>query len=181
LKAGGVPRRYARALAEVAAGSGELERVQQDLAAVTSVLAAQRDLARLLRNPSVPREAAAQALDRVAQTMGLAALTRRFLGIVVRAGRLEALEAILRVYATLADERRGRLQAEVTTAAELPAAQLAQLRERLSAVRGRHVYLEVRRDPALLGGMVTRIGSEVYDGSLRTQLARLREALVAGG
>jgi F-type H+-transporting ATPase subunit delta len=178
LNAGGVARRYARALADVAAGSGELERIQRDLTAVTSALAGQADLRRLLRNPSVPRDAAARALDRVAEGMGLAALTRRFLGLVVRAGRLEALEAILKVYAGLADERRGRLRAEVITAAELPADQLARLRDRLSALKGRQVYLEIRRDPALLGGIVTRIGSEVYDGSLRTRLARLREALI---
>ncbi|MFB3820393.1 MAG: ATP synthase F1 subunit delta [Candidatus Methylomirabilales bacterium] len=175
---GAVARRYARALADVAAGSGELEGVQRELGAFADVLRERRELAQFLRSPSVPKPAAAETVERVAEAMGLSPLARRFLRLVLQAGRLPSLEDILQVYGALADERLGRLRAEVTTAAPLPEAQLAGLRERLGQITGKQVYLTVRQDPAILGGVVTRIGSQVYDGSLRAQLARLHEKLL---
>lgn len=177
---GAAARRYARALADVAAGSGELERVQRDLGAFADLLRERRELAQFLRSPSVPKPAAAETVERVAETMDLSPLARRFLRVVLQAGRLPALDDILRAYGTLADERLGRLRAEVTTAVPLPEAQLAGLRERLGQITGKQVYLTVRQDPAIVGGLVTRIGSQVYDGSLKAQLARLRETLVQG-
>jgi F-type H+-transporting ATPase subunit delta len=178
LTGGAVARRYARALADVAAASGELERVQRDLGAFAELLRERQELAQFLRSPGVPQAAAAETVERLAQAMDLAPLAGRFLRLVLQAGRLSALEDILRAYGALADERLGRLRAEVTTAAPLPEAQLAGLRERLGQITGKQVYLTVRQDPALLGGVVTRIGSQVYDGSLRAQLARLREQLL---
>jgi F-type H+-transporting ATPase subunit delta len=178
LTAGTVARRYARALADVAAAGGELERVQGELEGFDRLLADRREVGQFLRNPGVPRPAAIQAADRIAEAMGAGALTRRFLRLLLQAGRLEALRPILDAYAALADQRLGRLRAEVVTAVALPEAQLAQLRERLGQVTGRQVYLTVRQDPSLLGGLVTRIGSQVYDGSLKTQLARMRHALL---
>jgi len=176
-----VARRYARALAEVAAEGGELERVQADLDAFAGLLGERRDLAQLFASPNVPKAAAAATADRVAEAMALAPLARRFLRLVALAGRLPVLPDILRAFAGMVDERLGRLRAEVTSAAPLPEAQLAGLRARLAEITGKQVCLTVRQDPLILGGLVTRIGSQVYDGSLRAQLARLREMLVQSG
>ena len=93
---------------------------------------------------------------------------------------MSALDGILRAYEGLVDERLNRVRAQVTAAAALDPATEQQLRQRLQERLGREVVLEVQQDPALLGGIVTRVGSVVYDGSLRMQLARLRQELVQG-
>jgi len=105
-------------------------------------------------------------------------LTVTFLQVLVETGRLAGLEAILRAFELLADERLGREKAVVTSAAPLPADAQEGLRRRLSDLTGKDVYLELRQDPALLGGVVTQMGSRVYDGSLKMQLARLRDEMV---
>ncbi|RPI08092.1 MAG: F0F1 ATP synthase subunit delta, partial [Zetaproteobacteria bacterium] len=93
------------------------------------------------------------------------------------AGRVAGLEGILRAYELLLDDRLGRVKALVTTAAPLEAEAQTELRRRLGEVTGKDVYLELRQDPTLLGGVVTQVGSRVYDGSLKTQLARLRDEM----
>jgi F-type H+-transporting ATPase subunit delta len=100
--------------------------------------------------------------------------------MLLTAGRLGALEGMVRAYEALVDERLGRVKAEVTAAAPLDGEQQERLRRRLEQVAGKRVYLEVHEDPAILGGITARIGSQVYDGSLHAQLARLREQLVRG-
>lgn len=175
-----VARRYARALADVAASPDALERVQRELTAFAGLLRDRPDLRRFLTSPGIPRPAATEAVGRIGETMELAPLTRRFLRVVLQAGRVGLLESILQAYAAVVDERLGRVRAEVTTAVPLPDDQLARLRGRLEAVTGKQVYLQVRQDPALLAGVVTRIGSQVFDGSLRAQLGRLRAQLLHG-
>ena len=92
----------------------------------------------------------------------------------------EALEQVLRAYETMVDERLGRVRAVVTSAVPLEGEAQEGLRQRLAEMTGKRVYLEVRQDAGLLGGLVTQIGSQVYDGSLRTQLAKLQQELVRG-
>jgi F-type H+-transporting ATPase subunit delta len=107
-------------------------------------------------------------------------LTRTFLRVLLEAGRLGELENVLRAYEGLVDERLGRVKAVITSAVPMEAETQERLRQRLQAQLGKQVYLEARQDPGLLGGVVTRIGSVVYDGSLKAQLLRLREELVRG-
>ncbi|MEK6718343.1 MAG: ATP synthase F1 subunit delta, partial [candidate division NC10 bacterium] len=112
--------------------------------------------------------------------ISLRPLTVTFLRVLLSADRLGAIESIVRAYEALVDERLGRVKAEVTTAVSLDGEQQERLRQRLEQVAGKQVYLEVQQDPKILGGLVAQIGSQVYDGSLKTQLARLREQLVRG-
>ena len=173
-----VAKRYAKALVEVAAASNALDEVRQDLRALADLLRDHRDLRQFVSNPSVSRHDAGEVIKDVAAAMQVRPLTATFLQIVLEAGRLAGLETIRRAYELLADERVGRVKAVVTSAAPLAADAQEQLRRRLADVTGKDVYLELRQDPTLLGGVVTQIGSRVYDGSLRTQLARLREDMV---
>jgi len=175
---GSVAKRYAKALVEVAAASHELEEVRQDLRAFADLLREHRDLRQFVSNPSVSRRDAGDVFKDVAAAMKVKTLTATFLQILLEGGRLTGLEAILRAYELLVDERLGRVKAVVTSAAPLEADAQERLRRRLGDVTGKGVYLELRRDPALLGGVVTQIGSRVYDGSLKTQLARLRDEMV---
>ncbi len=170
-------RRYARALADVAASSKELEPVRDDLRAFARVLASQRELRTLIMNPSVARKDAGLAVADISAAMGLRPLAGRFLDLLLDAGRLAQLDAILRAYEEQVDLRLGRVKAAVTLAAPLPEAEQAELTRRLSDITGKQVYLDARTDPALLGGFVAQIGSQVYDGSLRTQLRRMHDEL----
>jgi F-type H+-transporting ATPase subunit delta len=180
LIAGSVARRYAKALVDVAAASNELEKVGQELTSFADLLREHRDLRQLLTNPSILRRDKGQILDEVVSRLALLPLTKSFLRILLEAGRLPALEGVLRAYEALVDERLGRVKARVTTAGPLEVEAQERLRQRLEQMTGKTVYLEVQQDPKILGGLVTQIDSLVYDGSLRTQLARLREELVRG-
>ena len=173
-------RRYAKALVGVAAASNELEAVRQELSSFADLWREHRELRQFLTNPSVLRRDKRRILDEVLSRLALQPLTRSFLGILLEAGRLPALESALRAYEALVDERLGRVRAMVTTVGPLEAEAQERLRQRLEQVTGKTVYLEIRQDPKILGGLVTQLGSLVYDGSLRTRLARLRQELVGG-
>lgn len=176
--AGSIAKRYAKALADVAASTNELEVVRQELSDVAGLLREHRELQRFLVNPSILRRDKVRVLEEVLARLSLWPLTKSFLRILQEAGRLQALEGVLRAYETMVDERLGRVKAVVTTAAPLEGKAHERLRERLAEMTGKTVYLEMQQDAGLLGGLVTQIGSQVYDGSLRTRLARLRQELV---
>ncbi len=175
--AGVVARRYAKALADVASGSNELEAVRDDLRAFARVLREQAELRHFVANPSIARSDAAAVLKDVIGAMHLRPLAGRFIELLLQAGRVADVETILRAYEEQVDVRLGRVRATVAWAAPVAEAEAAELRRRLSAVTGKEVYLDSRIDPSLLGGIVAQIGSQVYDGSLRTQLRRMRETL----
>ena len=178
--AGSVARRYAKALVEVAAASDELEAVRQELADFAELLRGQREFRLFVENPSVRGRDKTAVLEEVVAALGLRRLTATFLRILLEGGRLTALEGILRAYVALMDERLGRVRAMVTAATPLPAELQERLRQRLAEVTGKQVYLEVHDDPSILGGLITQIGSLVYDGSVRTQLLKMREELGQG-
>jgi F-type H+-transporting ATPase subunit delta len=177
LIAGSVAKRYAKALAEVAAGSQMLEVVRDDLRAFVDLLRGHRELRQFLANPSVSRRDAAETVKEIGTSMRLVPLTATFLQIVLEGGRIVGLDGILRAYEALVDDQLGRVRAAVTSAAPLTTEAQDRLRQRLSEVAGKTVYLDVKEDPALLGGLVAQIGSRIYDGSLKTQLARMRDEL----
>lgn len=177
MTSGALARRYAKALLDVAMGSQTAEAVLVELREVARLLAEHRELRQCLLNPGVRRREVLGVLDELAGRLEALPLTRTFLRVVAEAGRLAALEGILRAYEGLLDERLGRVRARVTAAAPLSAAQEASLAATLERLTGRRALLEVTQDPALLGGMVAQVGSRVYDGSLRTRLGRLRRAL----
>ncbi len=178
--AGSLAKRYARALAEVAATSGELDPAARELGEFAALLRAQRPLRLFFANPSIQRRAKVAAYEQIATKLGVRPLTRTFLRVLLEAGRLGELENVLRAYEELVDERLGRVKAVVTSAVPLAAETQERLRQRLQAQLGKQVYLETQQDPGLLAGMVTRIGSVIYDGSLKTRLLKLRGELVQG-
>jgi len=180
LIAGSLAKRYARALVEVAASSGELDPVSRELGEFAALLREQRPLRLFFANPSIQRRGKVAVCEQIATKLGVRPLTSSFLRVLLEAGRLGELESVLRAYEGLVDERLGRVKAVVTSAVPLAAETQEQLRQQLQARLGKQVYLETRQDPGLLGGMVTRIGSVLYDGSLKTRLLKLREELVQG-
>ena len=169
--------RYAKALFDVAVAESTPEQVEKELVAFSDLVRTHADLRQVFESPAIPaaRKAAvvAQLLDRQ-QPSGP---VRKLLLLLADRDRLELLADLVAVFHERVMEHLKVVQAEVTTAAPLPADQAAQLQQRLGSMIGRTVTLTTRVDPALIGGMVTRIGSTVYDGSVATQLAALRQRL----
>ena len=169
--------RYASALFELASSNGAATVVEADLANLAEALVASDNLAALIRNPQIGRDAAARAVDAVAALLGAGDLTKKFLGVVAANGRLAALPDINRAFAAIAAAARGEVTAEVTSAYPLAADQLAALATRLKASEGKDVKINASVDPELLGGLVVRIGSRQIDGSIRTRLNSLAQAM----
>ncbi len=169
--------RYASALFELASEHGTVTAVEGDLDRIGEALKASPDLAALIRDPQVSREAAARAVDGVAGLLGLSPLTRNFLGVMAGNRRLSALPETIRAFAAIAAAQRGEVTAEVTSAHPLTDDQIAQLSARLKAREGKEVKIKASIDPELLGGLVVRIGSRQIDGSIRTRLNTLAQAM----
>lgn len=172
-------KRYAKALLEAAAEAGVLEQVAADLEALRPHFAG-KEVAGFFANPAVPRARKEAALTAAAERAAASRISVNLLRLLLARGRVGLLPDIARLFRDLADERTGRVRAEVTAAVPLPAASLEALAARLSAATGRQVHLTPRVDPTVLGGLVARVGSTLYDASLRTQLRRMREVLSKG-
>lgn len=169
--------RYASALFDLASEQGTVTAVEGDLDRIGDALKASPDLAALIRDPKISRDAAARAVDGVAQVLGLSPLTRNFLGVMAGNRRLSALPQTVRAFGAIAAAQRGEVTAEVTSAHPLTDDQIAQLSARLKAREGKEVKIKASIDPELLGGLVVRIGSRQIDGSIRTRLNTLAQAM----
>ena len=180
MRAGGLSRRYAKALADVAAEGQVLEPVGRDLQAIAGLFKQNREAAAFFANPGIPLGDKRRVLQSLADRATAQPLSARFLGLLLERGRLLHLGAIVLAYEELIDERLNRARATVTSAAPLSELTLEGLKGRLRIATGREISLETRVEPGVLGGLVAQVGSTIYDGSLRTQLRRMREHLLKG-
>ncbi|MEQ1640765.1 MAG: F0F1 ATP synthase subunit delta [Novosphingobium sp.] len=169
--------RYASALYELAAESKAVPAVEKDLAGLGQALSESADLAALIRNPQVSRDAMAKAMDSVATLLKLSPLTKKFLGVLAANGRLDVLPKAVDAFAAIASAARGEVKAEVTSAHPLSDAQLKALSAKLRLREGKDVTLSASVDPAILGGLVVKIGSTQIDSSIRTRLNSLAQAM----
>jgi len=180
-----ISQRYARALMNLAAGQGaagkgkDVEETGAALDEVAAALAAE-DLAPFLASSQATPAMRDEVLKTVLARMKAPALLSPFVRLLNSKRRLELLPEIARIFHQLADERLGRARAEVTVAEPLPAAQQERLRKQLEQATGKSITLNVQVDPGILGGAVTRIGSTVWDGSVRHHLHQVREQLLRG-
>src|SRR5918993_603371 len=167
--------RYAKALFDVAISESTPEQAEKELTAFSDVVRAHAELRQALGNPAIPaaskRGVVAQILDRLQPSSPV----RKLLLLLAERDRLELLPDLVSVFHERVMEHLKIIQAEVTTAAPLAPDRVAQLQQRLGASIGRTITLTTKVDPGLIGGMVTRIGSTVYDGSVATQLAALQQ------
>ncbi len=171
-----IAKRYAQALLAAAAKRGQAEAVAESYSAVTAVLAEQPRLVSLLRAPQVSRERKQELLEKVFGGR-VEDLLLHFFALLLRKDRLALLDAIQQEYQALVEERQGLARAEVTTAVPLPEDLAGALRDRLQQVTGKTVILTDRVDPAVIGGVCVKMGDRVIDGTIRTNLARLRAQL----
>ncbi|MDE0879287.1 MAG: F0F1 ATP synthase subunit delta [Sphingomonas bacterium] len=169
--------RYALALFELAQDAKTIDTVEQSLQAVRDALAESDDFRTLTTSPLVSRGNAAKAMLAAADTMGIDPTTKNFLGVLAENRRLSQLPQIMRAFRQLAAKHRGEIAAEVTSAHPLTDDQIAALKQQLRTRVGSDVSVDLSVDPALLGGLVVRIGSQMIDSSIRTRLNALASAM----
>lgn len=174
-------RRYATALADVATERSEARQVQEELSAWEMMMNANPMLLEVFSNPTIPYEQKRKVLTSLIERTRLRQTTANFLQVLLRNQRLTNLPEVNRRFAQVLDERSGVVSAEVTTARVVPEEQQEALRARLSAITGKQVRLSFTTDTELIGGIVTRIGSTIYDGSVRTQLQQVKQRMIGKG
>ncbi len=174
----GAAVRYARALFDVAQKEANIEDVGREVSAFASVVAGHELLSRVLSNPVVPApRKRAVVQDLLARSGTVSPVVSKLLLLMAERDRLVLLPEIDRAYQARLMDHADIVRAELTTAVALPEERVAELRNGLATVTGRQVQLETKVNPAIIGGAVARIGSTVYDGSITTQLQKVKERL----
>ena len=169
--------RYAAALFDLAREQKAIEKVEASLATLEQAMRESADLKRLVSRPLVARGAAAQAVKAVATELKLDTLTANFLGVLAANRRLSQLNNVIAAFRAMAANFRGETTAQVTTAHPLTDAQVTALKAKLKARVGRDVAVATKVDPAILGGLVVKIGSQMIDASIKTKLNTLAHAM----
>jgi F-type H+-transporting ATPase subunit delta len=172
-----VGARYARALFDLALETNALDSVEADLKGLKAAREESADLRRLLASPAFSAEDKAKALRAVAEKGGANPTTIKFLGLLAANGRAGALDATIADFLRLSAQHRGVVSAEVVSAVKLTAAQEKGVKAALRQALGKDPELTTRVDPSLLGGLKVRVGSRLFDASLRSKLDSLKFAL----
>jgi F-type H+-transporting ATPase subunit delta len=172
-----VARRYATALADVVMARGEAREVQEELSAWERMMQGNAQLTEVFSNPTVPYEQKQKVLATLIARTRVRPTTANFLQVLLRNQRLAELAEVNKSFAQVLDERAGVVSAEVTTARPVAEASQEALRAKLASMTGKKVRLSFATDEELIGGIVTRIGSTIYDGSVRNQLQQVKEKM----
>ena len=169
--------RYAQALLELAKAQGDAAVVEADLKSLKAMRTESADLRTLIGSPALSAEEKGKGLAAIAEAAGFSTTTKKFLGLVAANRRASALPGMIAAYERLAAEDRGAISAEVVTAMPLTAAQSRALAAALRTALGKDPEIDTRVDPAILGGLKVRVGSRLYDASLKSRLDSLKFAL----
>jgi F-type H+-transporting ATPase subunit delta len=171
--------RYAAALVDVSLANQQADQVKHELASFAAMVRESPDLHAFLSNPSIARATKHSAVEALVARMGASRTLRNYLFVIVDQRRAAMLGEIEQAFSRLLDARQGVTQAKVSSAAALTAQEQAELAAALTKLTGQRVQAQYITDPALIGGAVVRIGSTIYDGSVRTQLERLRARMIS--
>ncbi len=173
-----VARRYAAALADVVTGSGEVENIKYELKTWEEMLNGNAELQTAFRNPAISQTDKEKVLNNLIERTQPGKTTANFLRVLLRNGRLTEISAINAKFTSVLEERSGVISANITSARELSEAEKTEMRLSLEKLTGKHVNLEFKTDESLIGGIVTRLGSTVYDGSVKMQLQELKQQMI---
>lgn len=180
MSSGVVSQRYAKALLNLAEKGDRMEAVTEGLDDIADSLSGSEELRALLVDAKVPQTVKRETMDEVLEQARVQPLVATFIRFITHKRRISLLEEIRKIFHLLADERQGRAHARVTVASELSAREEEQLRTRLEARSGKQITLDIQVEPEIIGGAITKIGSTVQDGSLRTQLKNIRRFIKEG-
>ena len=170
--------RYAKALLDVAIKEADPVRIEPELASFAELYSTNEDLRKALTNPAVPVQAKRGVIEQLSARLAPSKPLAKLLRLLAERDRLELLPDLLTAYRDRLMDYQQVVRAEVVSAMPLPEAQAKQLQDKLANVTGRTVTMTTRVDPSIIGGVVARVGSTVYDGSVATQLQRMKDRLV---
>ena len=173
VKTSGAAARYAKALFELAKEANCIDSIEAELSVLKNALTENADLSDALNSPVIGAAEKAAVITAIAKKATLSKLTTNFVGAAAKAGRAGELAQMAAAYAMMCAEARGTLHAEAATAQPMSAKQEKDLASTLKKVLGQDVNIETRVDPALLGGLVIKIGSRMFDSSLKSKLEGL--------
>lgn len=173
----GIAERYALAIFELAVEENAVDAVGADFAALKAMVAESADLARFVHAPVFSREAQKKGMAALLAAAGAAPLTQRFIQLLSAKRRLFALVDVIKAFDALVAAKRGEVDALVTSARPLSDAETASLKAAIKAKVGRDPRLDTSVDPAILGGLVIKVGSKMIDSSLRSKLNAIRIAM----
>src|SRR5580698_769042 len=169
---------YARAFADVVLGTHlDADRCIAELRVIANLLAESPELRRVWQNPAIPADQKRRVLDVVAQRDGISMQVRNLVAVLIDHRRIHFLEPIIRQLEKELDARLGFAEAQITTSRELNAAEKTEFEAQVGKLTGKKVRARYGQDESLLGGAVVRVGSTIYDGSVKGQLERLKEAI----
>jgi len=177
----GVSGRYATALFELARDEKSVDAVKADLERFTAMLADSPELTRLVRSPVFSADIQSRALAAVLEKAGIGGITANFLKVLTANRRLFAVTDVIRAFRALVAKFKGEATADVTVAEPLNDKNLEAIKSALKAVTGKDVSLNVNVDPAIIGGLVVKLGSRMVDTSLRTKLNSIKHAMKEAG
>lgn len=173
-----VARRYASALADVVVKSGEANSVKSELKTWEEMIRSNSELADAFSNPSIAHDSKEKVLESLIERTGSTKTTANFLRILLRNNRLTEINQINERFVSVLDDRSGITSAQIISARELSEAEKTEIKTNLEKLTDKTVNLNFNIDKNIIGGVIARIGSTVYDGSVKTQLEELREKLI---
>jgi F-type H+-transporting ATPase subunit delta len=175
-----IARRYAKALLIIGKEDGQAENYGEELDGFAKLMAKEKELEQAITNPLYGASGRKKVLETVIGKVGISKIVESFLLLLFDKGRFDFLSDINEFYQKLADELKGVLRASLVSAAELSSDTVEKIRTTLSKKTGKDIILQVEQDPSLIGGIVSRIGDLVLDGSIKSQLLNMRESLKRG-
>jgi F-type H+-transporting ATPase subunit delta len=172
-------KRYARALFDVAQREADIQQVGGELASFAALFSGHEGLSRTLSNPAIPAPRKRAIIEQLLARFGtVSPVMNKLLLMLADRDRLALIPEIASAYEARLMDHAQIVRAELTTAVPMPSDRVAALQQGLATATGRQVQLETKVDPAIIGGAVARIGSTVYDGSVTTQLQKVKERLI---
>lgn len=175
-----IARRYAKALLLIGKEDGKTETYREELAGFSELIQREKTLERAINNPLYAAAGRRKVLETIVDKLALSAIMKSFLTLLFEKGRFVYLSSINDFYQKFADDLKGVARASLVSATQLSSGTVEKIRKTLSERTNKEIILEVEQDPSLIGGIVTRIGDLVLDGSIKTQLLNMRESLKKG-
>lgn len=175
-----ISRRYAKALVQLGAEEGAVSRFNDELASFAALLDANLGVSAIFSSPAYGIEAKKAILDDLIAKLGLSGTVANFLRLLLDRSRLSLIFQIRESFGVFADELSGVIRPTLTSGMPLEEGQIADIKAALEKSTGKKVVLKVDVDPALIGGVITKIGDRIFDGSVRTQLNKIEDILQKG-
>ncbi len=175
-----IARRYAKALILIGKEDGQVEKYREELEGLIALLDQNPDFEQTIGNPLFDSAKRKKLFTTVLDALEISKVMKAYLNLIFSKQRFDQIRAVSEYYNKLADELQGIVRADLVSAKELSSDTYDQIRQALASMTGKDVVLETSQDPEIIGGIVTKIGDLVLDGSIKTQLKNMRESLKRG-